>query len=342
MAHIFADRVRETSATIGTGAYALSGAVTGFQNFDAPMNTADTCFYFASDGNSWEVGLGTFTAPSTLARTTIYASSTGSAINWGSGTIKDVVLGIPARFCDLLNTIEVSLASAASVDIGAAGNSKVEITGTTTITSFGTVAHKVRFVRFSGALTLTHNATSLILPTGANIVTQAGDTAIFASDASGNWRCWSYNSGGTVGGQLKFPATQNASSDPNTLDDYEEGSFTPALNIGGSTTGITYNTQVGDYTKIGNAVRLTFDLILSSKGALTGTVTLTGLPFTAAGATPALAGYINSSNAASNVVPIVSGTTIQPNIFAGGNVGQIDNTALTNTTIFFLAGMYRV
>jgi hypothetical protein len=44
-------------------------------------------------------------------------------------------------------------------------------------------------VRFTGTPTLTHNATSLILPTGANIVVQAGDTAQFTSDASGNWRC---------------------------------------------------------------------------------------------------------------------------------------------------------
>lgn len=86
----------------------------------------------------------------------------------------------------------VDVASASTCDIGAATSDRVRITGTTTITSLGTGVKKIRFVHFSGALTLTHNATSLILPTGANITTAAGDCAIFSSDASGNWRCLDY------------------------------------------------------------------------------------------------------------------------------------------------------
>lgn len=86
-----------------------------------------------------------------------------------------------------------NVASAATCDIGAATTTRITITGTTTITSFGTGADRLRFVTFAGALTLTHNGTSLILPGGANITTAAGDTATFASDSSGNWRCLSYN-----------------------------------------------------------------------------------------------------------------------------------------------------
>ncbi|MFN6950993.1 MAG: DUF2793 domain-containing protein [Albidovulum sp.] len=85
------------------------------------------------------------------------------------------------------------VASAATADIGAQNTNVVEITGTTTITSFGTAAANVwRLVRFAGALTLTHNATSLILPYGANIVTSAGDTMLAVSEGSGNWRVHSY------------------------------------------------------------------------------------------------------------------------------------------------------
>jgi hypothetical protein len=84
---------------------------------------------------------------------------------------------------------EVSLASASTTDLGAQTSQKVLVTGTTTITSFGTVASgTVRDVRFNGALTLTHNATSLILPTGANITTVAGDILRAISEGSGNWR----------------------------------------------------------------------------------------------------------------------------------------------------------
>jgi len=89
--------------------------------------------------------------------------------------------------------VRVDVASATTCAIGAAASNYVRITGTTTITGMGTVASGIyRDVVFAGALTLTYNATSLILPTAANIVTVAGDTAGFVSDGSGNWRCLYY------------------------------------------------------------------------------------------------------------------------------------------------------
>ena len=78
---------------------------------------------------------------------------------------------------------------------------------------------------------------------------------------------------------IKFPATQVASSDVNTLDDYEEGSFTPV--VGGSTseTGQTYGVQVGRYVKIGKLVQIGGYVALSNKGTITGSLVLKGLPF---------------------------------------------------------------
>jgi len=71
-----------------------------------------------------------------------------------------------------------NLASAATTDIGAQNTVLLNITGTTSITSFGTNYNGPRYLRFDGVLTLTHNATTLILPGGANITTAAGDSAI--------------------------------------------------------------------------------------------------------------------------------------------------------------------
>lgn len=85
------------------------------------------------------------------------------------------------------------IASAGTTDLGAVEGFSHDITGTTTITSFGTLSagiHKV--VKFEGTLTLTHNATSLILPGGASITTADGDVAWVESEGSGNWRCLSY------------------------------------------------------------------------------------------------------------------------------------------------------
>jgi hypothetical protein len=84
----------------------------------------------------------------------------------------------------------VAVASAGTVDLGAQTGNFLIISGTTTITAFGTVSAGIwKVVRFSGALVLTHNGTSLILPGAANITTVAGDVACFLSEGSGNWRC---------------------------------------------------------------------------------------------------------------------------------------------------------
>jgi len=94
---------------------------------------------------------------------------------------------------DALSKQASSVASASTTDIGGASGRNLHITGTTTITSLGTAAAGiVREVVFDGALTLTHNGTSLILPGASNIATGAGDTALFVSEGSGNWRCLSY------------------------------------------------------------------------------------------------------------------------------------------------------
>ena len=87
----------------------------------------------------------------------------------------------------------------------------------------------------------------------------------------------------TTTGQIIFPATQNPSGDANTLDDYEEGTWTPALTF--ATPGdvaVAYTTQVGGYTKIGNMVTASFNIVTSSFTHTTasGNATITGLPFT--------------------------------------------------------------
>ncbi len=106
----------------------------------------------------------------------------------------DVITGnrTTGAFNIIVAGTETSVASATTVDLGAVQSARIAITGTTTITSFGTAANQLKFIRFTGALTLTHNATSLIIPGGVNMPTAANDTAIVASDASGNWRVLQY------------------------------------------------------------------------------------------------------------------------------------------------------
>lgn len=80
-------------------------------------------------------------------------------------------------------------------------------------------------------------------------------------------------------GQIKFPATQNASSDANTLDDYEEGTWTPGVSFGGGQVGQTYTAQLGYYIKIGRLAQYIGYCSLSNKGSSTGGAQCTGAPF---------------------------------------------------------------
>jgi len=95
-------------------------------------------------------------------------------------------------------------------------------------------------------------------------------------------------------GQIAFPATAVPSADANTFDDYEKGTWTPVLEFGGGTTGITYGTQVGTYTKIGDEVTIRMEIVLTSKGTDTGNVTVTGSPFAPA-STPKFAGVTTTT-----------------------------------------------
>jgi hypothetical protein len=83
----------------------------------------------------------------------------------------------------------------------------------------------------------------------------------------------------TSGAGITFPATQSASTDANTLDDYEEGTWTPTA-VGGTSAGTTtYSGRTGNYTKVGNIVTANGYIAIS---AMTGTGNLLfSLPFTA-------------------------------------------------------------
>jgi hypothetical protein len=143
----------------------------------------------------------------------------------------------------------------------------LDITGTSTtgdfaaIDSGGNVASNCSF-RFSEAFT-TGIGTELQLTSRNNrILYSAGASITF--------------------GNMRFPAVQAPSTDPNTLDDYEEGSFTPVLaDFGLAAEGATYSIQTGEYTKIGNKVDFSLTLALTGLGTLTGTDSafVIGMPY---------------------------------------------------------------
>lgn len=191
------DNTRESFTGANSTTITLGGAAQYSRSFaGAGFGAGDTFFGTARGGAEICVGLFTYNTTTIAQTTPKYSSNSNAAVTFSSGNACEVFNDVPAYVLELLNLTEISVNSATTCDIGgtAVEGAKVLISGTTTITSFGTGIDKLRFVRFSGALTLTHNATSLILPGAANITTIAGDTAVFMSDSSGNWRCYDYKS----------------------------------------------------------------------------------------------------------------------------------------------------
>lgn len=98
----------------------------------------------------------------------------------------------------------------------------------------------------------------------------------------------------TSGAGITFPVTQSASTDANTLDDYEEGTFNPTLTCGGGSVTLSGVYDTLSYTKIGRVVTITGQIVVSSVSSPTGTIALGNLPFNMASLTD-LAGQARPS-----------------------------------------------
>lgn len=136
MALVLADRVKETTASTGTGAITLAGASTGYQSF-AVIGNGNTTYYTIAGGNEWEVGIGTYTASgAALSRDTVLASSnSGSLVNFSVGS-KDVFVAYPAEKSVNQNG---SVISAGTAVLGVAnGGTNGTATPTAGAVSYGT------------------------------------------------------------------------------------------------------------------------------------------------------------------------------------------------------------
>lgn len=126
-----------------------------------------------------------------------------SVANWLSRKIYDGTNWIRVFWLDQTNHLYTgiigggtipSIASATTTDLCSVNPATVKVTGTTTITGFGStcVQGQIKKIIFTGALTLTYNATSLIVPGAANITTANGDTAEAVYLGSSNWQVLNY------------------------------------------------------------------------------------------------------------------------------------------------------
>lgn len=205
---------------------------------------------------------------------------------------------------------ETDIASAATLNL-TSGTPKTRrrVTGTTTITAITAGNNKLYILRFAGVLTLSHHSTNLYLPGAGNIVTMAGDVAIFVTDGSGNSRCIHY---------------QRANGMPLL---YSEGTWTPTISFSGAAVGVNYASRSGGYIVIGNLVHVWGRITLSSKGSSIGDMEIGGLPF-------AIGGTLGDRGAG-DVGFINNGTSLPIGLtlgFAGGTGLLVRGSTATGTT----------
>jgi hypothetical protein len=129
----------------------------------------------------------------------------------------------------------------------------------------------------SGTITLQAPAVS-----GSSVLTLPATTATLATLTTPSFASTIGVGGATAsasGAGVSFPATQSASSDANTLDDYEEGTWTPTI-TGSSSSGTgTYTKQQGTYTKIGNIVKFQAEIVWTAHTG-SGQLEVSSYPFT--------------------------------------------------------------
>lgn len=145
----------------------------------------------------------------------------------------------------------------------------------------------------------------------------------------------------TSGAGITFPATQSASSDANTLDDYEEGTFTPYLNAdsGGQIPGAT--TSSGKYVKVGSVVTITGSVTWSSFSVgYGGAARIYGFPFNPADNGTVPKGYNSYATASYDSYQLTTSGRLDPSI--GGSAGIVNISNFTSGGTMYFNFSYRV
>ena len=145
---------------------------------------------------------------------------------------------------------------------------------------------------------------------------------------------------------ITFPATQSASTDANTLDDYEEGTWTPVLTDGVNNVA-SYYYQFGSYIKVGRMVTINCTISVFNKGSITGGVYITGLPFTSG----IISSGFEENILAAKVFPLgstnyavggigTSSTTIAAYTVINGSQGSVQASQISGGSQLFYSGTY--
>jgi hypothetical protein len=323
------DNIRETFIGANSTTVTLGGAAQESHPLNSKYAAGDTFWGTGRTLGTGEESIGLWTYNgTTCTQTAVYKSSNGGApVSFSSGGVGEIFVDVPGRAMVHLNTLEISVVSAATCDIGAAQGLFVALSGTTgPITDFGsTTRDQYRIVRHSGS-TLIHDATKLILKGGRNRVTAANDIGVYKQDSAGNWREVLYDPSAPAREVLTAARTYYVRTDG-----------------GDPNTGLV-NSAGGAFLTIGKALSVVSALDLNTfavtiqvaAGTYTGLVTLNA-PFIGGGTVQLLGDTVTPSNVVISGVTVILSDRATLNIggfkITGGFQGiNVSNKATLNIT----------
>ena len=179
-----------------------------------------------------------------------------------------------------LNVGNVTILTASSSGLTLTPTSNVNINVSSSTLAFGAGSVSLPSITTSG-----DTNTGLYFPAADTIGFTEGGVEAMRINSSGNLQTLGTISVGaatpsTSGAGITFPATQSASSDANTLDDYEEGTWTAAFVPASGSITISTSFNTGRYTKVGRLVTVNLHARFTSVSSPSGSLAITGLPFT--------------------------------------------------------------
>ncbi|MDP4145624.1 MAG: hypothetical protein Q8936_14250 [Bacillota bacterium] len=317
-----------TVTTVGDGV-SVNWVLTRATDYDTPTNINDTGII--------PVSAGTVNANTGWINTTLMVTVGATAVTF-------VQFGVSFPVSIANGGTGATTAAGARSNLSAAIlGSNNDITGMSALTSVTTAS----LITFSGNGGTAFTGNNIFLGSnglGATVAAlwfaptlNKGYVAWQASDNSGNFQVLFTNASMGQNTTITFPDPGAATA---TVAYSKTSTFTPVLAFGGASTGITYVTQTGEYTQIGNIVYITVNIALSSKGSSTGTATISGFPIASAGGSFPLAAMANLTQI-NSFISFDAGTTFPLKYnTANGGINVLADTHFANNTQISVNGFY--
>lgn len=238
----FADRVKESTATTGTGTLTLDGAATGFQSFTTAFGNGVSVYYVIAGGSEWEIGIGT-TGAGTLSRDTVLQSSNADALVSFSAGTKDV-------FCSYVADRAVTTSDSATLTnktISGSSNTLSNIPNSATTATSANTASAI--VARDGSGNFTAGTITATLSGAAPAGSLSGSTLASGVTASSLTSVGTLTSL-TMGGTLAL--ADNQITRPR-FTDYAETYTTPSISSGT----LTLNLENGNVFRVSRNANIT-------------------------------------------------------------------------------------